>query len=141
LQEELGLHVELQAADNLRAGASPVDAKRKADLRPGQLRAITEAYREEQRLLSFEHVWQDIRYFLRQLRRAPLFTATAVLSIAIGIGASVAVFSVIDRLLLRPLPVPNPEQLVFIADQRIEADRSPRFSYEKLSNVVDRRVS
>jgi predicted permease len=80
-------------------------------------------------MLEFDHLLQDLRYSVRQLRKAPLFTLTATLSLAMGIGANTAVFTVIERVLLRPLPVANPQELVFIADQRVLEQQSPRFSY------------
>ena len=72
---------------------------------------------------------QDVRYALRQLRRSPLFALTATLSLAVGIGANAAVFTLVDRLLWRPLPVANPDHLVIVTDQRSRVERSPRFSY------------
>ena len=71
---------------------------------------------------------QDVRYTLRQLRKAPLFTLTAIVSLAVGIGANAAVFTVVERVLLRPLPVSKPHELVYITDERILTQPSPRFS-------------
>ena len=72
---------------------------------------------------------QDVRYTLRQLRRSPLFALTATLSLAVGIGANAALFTLVDRLLWRPLPVAHPEELVLVTDPRSRVERSPRYSY------------
>ena len=72
---------------------------------------------------------QDVRYAFRQLRKAPLFTLTATMSLALGIGANAAVFTVVERVLLRTLPVKDPQELVYVTDERILTQASPRFSY------------
>lgn len=77
----------------------------------------------------FADLAQDVRYTLRQLRRSPLFALTATLSLAIGIGANAALFTLVDRLLWRPLQVAHPEALVQVTDQRSLVERSPRYSY------------
>ena len=140
LREELEEHVALQAADYVRAGMAAVEARRRALLKFGPVEGIKEGYRDEQGLPLLEHLLQDLRYSLRQLRKAPLFTLTATLSLAMGVGANTAVFTVIERVLLRPLPVANPEELVFIADQRILEQQSPRFSYPFYASLRDNPV-
>ena len=76
-----------------------------------------------------DHFLQDLRYAGRQLRKAPLFALAATMSLALGIGANAGVFTVIERVLLRRLPVANPQQLVHVTDERILTQPSPRFSY------------
>lgn len=76
----------------------------------------------------FEGAWNDIRFALRLLRRAPGFAAVAVLSLALGIGATTAIFTVLDAVVLKGLPVPDPTEL-YVAEVRQGSDRSPRFSY------------
>jgi predicted permease len=83
---------------------------------------------------------QDVRYTFRQLRKAPLFTLTAIVSLAVGIGANAAVFTVVERVLLRPLPVSKPHELVYITDERILTQPSPRFSYPFYAVLRDNPV-
>jgi hypothetical protein len=116
LREEMEEHLAQQTADNLRAGLSPAEARRQAVLKFGAVQAIREEYHTELRLPFIETQWQDLRYALRQLGAAPGFASMAILTIALGIGATTAIYSVIDATLLHPLPYPRPEQLV-----RIEA--------------------
>ena len=140
LREELEQHVALQTAEHIRAGLSPAEARRQALIKLGGAEAITDHYRDEQGLPILDNLVQDVRYTLRQLRKAPLFTLTATVSLAIGIGANAAVFAVIERVLLRQLPVDNPEQLVFVTDQRILTEESPRFSYPFYAALRDNGV-
>jgi predicted permease len=129
MREEMEMHLALRAAEYERTGLSSAEARRRALLEFGGVDAIGERYRDEQRLPFLDHVTQDVRYALRQLRQAPLFTFTAALSLAIGIGAATAIFTLVDHLLLRPLPVSNPHELVLVTDHRSGEQRSPRFSY------------
>jgi predicted permease len=129
LREELEEHLALQTAENVRAGLQPADARRQAMLKLGAMEAIKEDYREEQGLPFFDLLQQDLRYAVRQVRRAPFVTAMATLSLAVGIGANAAIFTIVDRVLLQSLPVSDPDELVFVTDQRSRRERSPRFSY------------
>src|SRR5262245_17208902 len=138
-REEIDEHLALQTADYVRAGMTPGEARRQALLRFGPAAALHEQYRDEQRLPLVEHFLQDATYALRQLRKAPLFTLTAVLSLALGIGANTAVLTVIQRV-LTPLPVSHPEDLVFVTEHRSQEDTSPRFSYPFYSDLRNNTV-
>jgi macrolide transport system ATP-binding/permease protein len=129
LQEELEAHIAMASAQYLGAGLSPEEARRQAVLRSGSREAIRASYRDEQRLPALDDFVQDVRYTFRQLRKAPLFMLAATASLALGIGANAAVFTVAERVLVRPLPVVNPHELVYVSDDRVLTQGSPRFSY------------
>ncbi|HKW46733.1 MAG TPA: ABC transporter permease [Gemmatimonadaceae bacterium] len=114
LDEELRGHLQLLIDERLRAGMPPDEARRGALLEMGGTMQVTEAVRDVRRGAWLEEIGRDTRYVLRTLRRDRAFTVTAVLTLAIGIGANGAIFSLVDALILRPLPVRAPEQLVAI---------------------------
>jgi predicted permease len=112
LGAEIAEHLALQIEDNVRAGLSPEEARRQAVLKFGALEAIKEDYREQRTLPSVEALLHETRHALRRLRKTPGFTATVMITLALGIAGTVAMFSVLEGILLKPLPYSHPEQLV-----------------------------
>jgi predicted permease len=114
LDAELRSYVDLVADEKIAAGMEPSRARREARMDLGGVEQVRQEVREARAGALVEQLVQDVRYGLRGLRRAPAFTAAIVITLALGIGANTAMFSVIDALLLRPLPVPDPDRLVAV---------------------------
>jgi putative ABC transport system permease protein len=114
MAQEFESHLQMHMDDNIRAGMSPEQARREALIKFGGMESAKESMRETSRFLWIETSWQDLRYALRGLRLNPGFAITAILSLALGIGASVAIYTVADNLLLRPLPYPGASELAMV---------------------------
>jgi len=114
LNEEIESHLQMHIDDNVRSGMSEGEARRQALIRLGGVEQTRQAYRERQGLPGLETLWQDIWFGLRMLLKSRGFTVVAVLTLALGIGANTALFSVLDAVLLNPLPYPHAEELVTV---------------------------
>jgi putative ABC transport system permease protein len=117
LDKELRFHFEYQVADKVRSGIPESEARRLTRIEFGGIEQIKEDCRERRGTMGLESLLQDVRYALRQLRKAPAFTLTAVLTLALGIGATTAIFTLVQQVMLQSLPVARPDQLWRIGDQ------------------------
>jgi len=126
LAAEMAAHLEMAIEENLQRGMSREEARRQALVRFGGIPQAAEKQREARGLMNLEILLQDMKFTLRSLAREPGFTLVAVLILALGIGANVAVFSVVNTLLLRPLPFRDSQQLVRIVEKDPKAGESTK---------------
>jgi putative ABC transport system permease protein len=124
LAEELESHLQLQIEDNLRSGMSPAEARREALLKSGGIETAKEAYRDRASLPLVESLLQDLRYGVRMLRRSPAFTAVAVGTLAVAIGATTAIFSAVNPILFESLPYPHAGRIMAVWEIRDDGSRN-----------------
>ena len=114
MERELAFHLDMAARRNVERGMAPDVAVRRAKLAFGSLDATREAARDASRVRVAENIVADLRFAVRSLFRAPAFASAAILTVALGIGASTAIFTVVDAVLLRPIPIPHPENFTYV---------------------------
>jgi predicted permease len=139
LDEELQSHLALATEENMRRGMSRKAARKAALLSFGGLTQTKEAYRTQRGLPLVEQMARDLRFACRQLIRAPGFALTAVLTLALGLGANTAVFSLINGLLLRPLPVPRASQLAVLRYERSDREGPDYYFCSPIFRALEKR--
>ena len=135
IDDELAFHLEMQEKLERDRGASADEARRRARSRLGSLDATTEAFRDQRGLPWLDQLRQDSTYALRMFRKDPGFSLVALLTLAVGIGATATIFSLLDGVLLSPLPYRDPARLVRVYEA---STREPRFPARKMAIVVYR---
>jgi macrolide transport system ATP-binding/permease protein len=140
LREEIAEHIALQTAENLRGGLSPAEARRQAMLKFGGVEATKEDYRAERGLLLIENLLQDLRFAVRSLRRTSGLTTFVVITLALGIGMTSAIFSLLDPVIFKPYPVPNPGRVVTLVSTTHESSYD-NFSYREYADIRDKTKS
>src|SRR5499426_3763870 len=136
LDDEIRAHLEMETSQNVADGMSPEDARLAARRSFGSVALSKEDSRAMWRFWLLEILWQDLRYGVRMLLKNPGFTTIAVLTLSLGIGANTAIFTLLDKVLIRPLPVERPDQLVtFVEDA---GGAAAIFSYPLYADLRDR---
>ncbi|MFZ3246705.1 MAG: permease prefix domain 1-containing protein, partial [Candidatus Acidiferrales bacterium] len=135
LLEELRGYVEMLANEKTKQGLTANEAQREAKMELGGVEQVKEQTREIRAGHFLETLWQDLRHGTRRLRRSPTFTIIAVLTLALGIGANTAIFSMVDWLTLRMPPVAKPEQVTTLAAEDIDGGYDNGFSYPDYADI------
>jgi predicted permease len=136
LDEEIQSHLEMQIEDNVKRGMTLEEATYAARRSFGGVDQIKETYRDRRGWPVIETTLQDVRFAMRVLRRSPVYTVVMILTLAIGIGANVAIFSLVDAVIIKMLPVKDPEQLFAIDTYTLRGDRN-NFSYPLFQHLRD----
>src|SRR5687767_14125386 len=142
LQEELRFHLEREIEENISRGMKPEEARFAALRSFGGVQRVKEESRGERGVRYVEELWQDLRYGLRMMLKYPSFTMIATLTLALGVGANTAIFSVVNVLLFKPLPYPDSERLVLISKyNHVREVVQMQWEYPKFEMVRDQSRS
>jgi predicted permease len=142
LQDEIESHLQMHIDDNIRAGMSAEEARRVAAMKLGGVEQTKEACRDRATIPLLESVLQDLRFTARQFRKNPAFTFTATAMVALGIAATVTIFTFVDAALIKPLPYQNPSRLLYVTEATPEIPRTmishlDYLDWKKLNRVFD----
>ncbi|MGH9727219.1 MAG: ADOP family duplicated permease [Candidatus Acidiferrales bacterium] len=141
LGEEIESHLRMAARERVERGENPLQAEQSARREFGNAGLVREVTRDQWGFRWLEQLLQDLRYGVRTLRKSPGFTAVAILTLALGIGANTAVFGIVDAVLLRPLPVNNPQQLTVLSLQQKGGQLASYFSYADYRDIREQASS
>ena len=142
LDAEMESHLAMAVEENIRHGMPAEEARRQALIRFGGLEQAKQRQREARGFQGFDILWLDLHYTFRTMRRDPIFALVAVLILTLGIGANIAVFSVVNTILLRPLPFENPGQLAWITNAKSAGGLSAQtYSTDSYQQLLDRQHS
>jgi putative ABC transport system permease protein len=137
LHDEIAFHLERESEKNIALGMSPEEARRAALLSFGGATQMVEAHRDVRRAAWLEHLVRDVSFALRMFSRSPLLTGAAIVTIALGVGANTAIFSVVNAVVLRPLPFPHPNQLYLLTEE--DPERGWHHALVSTANYLDWR--
>ena len=132
LREEMEQHLAMQTEESIHAGMPPDEAKRQARLKLGGVETICEQFHAEEGLPFLETLLQDLRFAFRVLRKSPGFAATVVITLALGIGANTAIFSIVYGVVFRPLPYPDPQRIIELTESSPRGTDEEDVTYQEL---------
>ena len=141
LDDELRFHLEKEIEQNVARGMNPEEARWTALRSFGGVEQVKEESRDTRGVRVVEEFLQDVRYSLRVLVRKPAFTLTVIITLTLGIGANTAIFSVVNAVLLRELPLKNPDEVMWVWSKRTDRDKAPFTSPTSLIIAIRTRPS
>jgi predicted permease len=137
LREEMEQHLSLQTDENIRAGMPPAEARRQARLKLGGVETIREQFHAEEGLPFLETLLQDLRFAFRVMRKSPGFAITVVITLALGIGANTAIFSIVYGVVFRPLPYPHPQRIVELTESSPRGSGEKDVTYQEMQFLIE----